>query len=281
MYKGFKIEKNTIGKILEKKEDYKNKYENVAQKIKLKIKRNLENYLLPDKKINVEKLRDDWFPTEQYDIFISHSHKDIEDIEALAGYLIYVKKLRVFVDSFIWGYFKELQKELDNKYNSQGNGSYNYDGSNWCCNNVSIILNSALQEVIDKSEVIFFYNTPNSITHNYYDQDRTESPWIFSEIETTRIIEKRCPKRLQPALESYNNSFKKEEDNVGFSYPIEKSHLINLSIDIFNEWIKENTDKNLISISFLDKESLRRKREEELDRLYSIVENDKKRKYNS
>lgn len=268
MYKGFKIEKNTIEKIFEKKEFYKDQYESKTQEIKSNIKKNLENYLLPNKKINVESLRDDWFPTEQYDIFISHSHKDIEDVKALAGYLTYVKKLRVFVDSFIWGYFQDLQKKLDDKYNLQENGSYNYSGSNWCCNNVSIILNSALQEVIDKSEVIFFYNTPNSITHNYNDQDRTESPWIFSEIETTRIIEKHCPKRLKPALESYNNL--KKDDSAEFSYSIKKYHLINLSKDSFNKWVAENVNNNSTQ-----------KREEELDKLYSIIKNDEKRKSSS
>ena len=86
MYKGFKIEKNTIEKIFEKKEFYKDQYESKTQEIKSNIKKNLENYLLPNKKINVESLRDDWFPTEQYDIFISHSHKDIEDVKVLAGF---------------------------------------------------------------------------------------------------------------------------------------------------------------------------------------------------
>lgn len=66
--------------------------------------------------------------------------------------------------------FEDLQKKLDDKYNLNSLGYYDYRGSNWCCNNVSIILNSALQEVIDKSEAIFFYNTSNSITHNYKDQ---------------------------------------------------------------------------------------------------------------
>ena len=58
--------------------------------------------------------------------FISHSHSDIKEIEALAGYLISVKGLKVFVDSFIWEYFEDLQKKLDDKYNLKPLGYYDY-----------------------------------------------------------------------------------------------------------------------------------------------------------
>lgn len=210
--------------------------------------------------------------------FISHSHSDIKEIEALAGYLISVKGLKVFVDSFIWEYFEDLQKKLDDKYNLNSLGYYDYRGSNWCCNNVSIILNSALQEVIDKSEAIFFYNTSNSITHNYKDQNRTGSPWIFSEIETTRIIRKKLPIRLKPIMES-QIGFEKRNDvkaEAEFSYWIKSTHLANLDKVTFDKWIGEDINNGFKMLTGLDDESLEIKRGNELDKLYSLTKDEKK-----
>ncbi|MGL6065258.1 MAG: hypothetical protein ACRC0S_09300 [Fusobacteriaceae bacterium] len=264
MYRGFKITKETISGILQKP-SYKNLYEREAKKIKMTIKKNLDKYFILDDKIDVEKLREDWFPTAEYDVFISHSHKDIEEIKALAGYLISEKNLRVFVDSFIWEYFEELQLKLDNKYNKQNNGTYNYSGSNWCSNNVIIILNSALQEVINNSEAIFFYNTPSSVPHSYEGQDRTESPWIFSEIETTRIIRRKPPKRPSPSLESVGM----ENMSATFSFWLDCNHLTTLDKVAFDKWIKPSFPPGIM-IELL-KVISSNKGENELDILYSIM----------
>lgn len=267
MYRGFQIDNKTIKKILDNKNFFIKKYEPNEEKIKEIIKKNLNNYLTPNNKIDVEKLREDWFPTDQYDVFISHSHKDIDDVKALAGYLTVEKKMKVFVDSFIWGYFEKLQRDLDNEYNLQNNNSYNYQGSNWCCNNVSIILNSALQEVIDKSEAVIFYNTPNSITHNYKDKDRTESPWIFSEIETTRIIRKKSPQRMTAGTESTDFSKINNQKSAEFSYWLNKNHLSIINENQFNSWMNHSSK----FINFIDLPETNGAKDE-LDRLYAIVD---------
>ena len=68
LYRGFKITKETILKILEENISYKGKYEYEANKIKTVIKDKLDEYSLPNNKIDVAELRNDWFPTDQYDI---------------------------------------------------------------------------------------------------------------------------------------------------------------------------------------------------------------------
>lgn len=278
MYRGFKITKETIEKILENKSSYKATYKKEAEIIKKEIKNNLEKYLTANNDIDVESLRKEWFPTKEYDIFLSHSHGDIDEIEVLAGYLIEEKGLRVFVDSFIWGYYDDLLKQLNNTYNQiQKNDlfsvTYNHSGANWCCSNVTIILNSALQEVIDNSEAIFFYNTPNSITHNYNNRDRTKSPWIFSEIETTRIIRKKIPQRIKDLCESERTEFSKDYkmNSISFVYWLEHNHLTNIDKDKFNKWIEYGSQNNrqyLYSNSFIDNKI---KPGAQLDRLYEIV----------
>ena len=283
MYRGFKITKETIEKILEDKEYYRRGYKREAEEIKKEIKNKLEKYLTSNSKIDVEKLREEWFPTEKYDIFLSHSHVDIEDIEALAGYLVQEKGLKVFVDSFIWGHYDILLGQLNNRYNQTWESdtfdiTYNHQGANWCCTNVTIILNSALQEVIDKSEALFFYNTPNSITHDYKNKDRTESPWIFSEIETSRIIRKNMPQRMEVICESagrkYSDAYNMKK--AKFSYWLDHNHLMEIEREKFDKWINiQNSVSSLENLYIGGVVDRRRKAETQLDKLYSIVGDEK------
>lgn len=52
------------------------------------------------------------------------------------------------------------------------------------------MLNIALQNMIDNTEVVFLINTSNSID-KYDGQASTFSPWIYSEIITTTLIRKK------------------------------------------------------------------------------------------
>lgn len=69
----------------------------------------------------ISQINEKWFPIpnqdkEQYDIFLSHSHKDDDEIYFIVGFFKFFLGLRCFVDSWEWGYIKDLQKEIDNKY---------------------------------------------------------------------------------------------------------------------------------------------------------------------
>lgn len=252
MYRGFKITKETLEKALSSKDYYRNLYLEGFSNKQI-VRRKLRDFIITDGRIDVSELRSEWFPTEKHDVFLSHSHGDLSDMEALAGYLIEKKGLKVFIDSHIWGYFEELQRELDNKYNKEGN-VYNYNGSNWCCNNVTTILNAALQETIDKSEAIFFYNTSNSLTHNYHSSDRTGSPWIFNEIETTRIIRQRKPKRKEILIEK-SVGMEQVRNNAEFSYEVNHQHLKEMRFDSLSRWFSYYSSKG----------------ETSLDELYNII----------
>lgn len=53
-----------------------------------------------------------------------------------------------------------------------------------------MMLNIALQNMIDNTEVVFLINTSNSID-KYDGPASTFSPWIYSEIITTTLIRKK------------------------------------------------------------------------------------------
>lgn len=258
MYKGYKLSRSIIEDILENTTKYRSYYSKSTEVLKEKIKENFYDLLLSENQIDVELLQKEWFPVGEYDVFLSHSHKDIDDIEALAGYLTKEMGLIVFVDSFIWRYCDELLQKLNNEYNYIDSNTYKHLGANWCCTNVTLILNSALQEVINKSEVLFFYNSPNSITHEYKGVERSDSPWIYSEILISKVIEKKFPKRTELIKEG-RIEFANESMGLSFSYPAITDHLEVLTKKQFDLWKRINNSTQA-----------RVKLKHPLDRLYLI-----------
>lgn len=80
------------------------------------------------------------------------------------------------------------------------------------------MLSVALSRMIDRCECIIFINTPHSISsREYIEGDITDSPWIYSEIAMTRLIEKRSPEvhrraKTAAATESYDAELKVRYD---------------------------------------------------------------------
>jgi hypothetical protein len=107
--------------------------------------------------------------------------------------------------------------------------------------------------MIDNSECVFFLNTPNSVTPNSI-INKTFSPWIFSEIATTQIIEKKIPKRR---IRKNNKvvAMKTLNEDLKIEYDMELSHLTNLDDDLFGKWLSksstspENALDNLYSLT--------------------------------
>ena len=52
-------------------------------------------------------------PSKRYDIFISHSHKDLELAKGFANYLYLFFNVTCFIDPLYWGNIDELQNELN------------------------------------------------------------------------------------------------------------------------------------------------------------------------
>lgn len=59
----------------------------------------LSDYISEDGVINGTDLKEHWFSISKKDIFISHSHKDINKVKAFAGWLYDCSGLEAFIDS--------------------------------------------------------------------------------------------------------------------------------------------------------------------------------------
>lgn len=259
MYRGFNINLN-----LENEEHFQH-WKHIGQKQYSENKQvaefSLTNFINSDNSLDGTAIQTSWFPQIEAEIFISHSHKNLETAIALAGWIYDNFKLTSFIDSCIWGFSDNLQKTIDNKHcYIPDRNVYSYELRNHSTSHVHMMLSTALAMMIDKAECLFFLNTPNSIKA-YGTEDRTLSPWIYSEIATSQLIEKKEP--LRSITETFSNFDGGDEIKKGMdmTHTLDLSHLTKLSASDFNNW-----------------QSSKRNREHPLDTLYRLHPPQKKNK---
>ena len=188
--------------------------------------------------LDADKIQSDWFPNIKADVFLSHSHADENIAIAFAGWLNENFGLRSFIDSCLWGYCDELLEKIDKKYCENDDGeTFDYKSRNASTSIVHMILMNALTKMIDKTECLMFLNTPNSIVLKDDISQKTYSPWIFSEIETSRYLRKIVPDRLKTKIKDSTKYFSTlNESQIKAAFPANTSHLIKLNCNDLNEW---------------------------------------------
>lgn len=249
MYRGFnlKLDKSIF-------EDY-HEYEYYIDRGRKEINRTIQTFknciLGEDSILDGNKIMEKWFPKEigKDDIFLSHSHNDLDLALAIAGKLEEKHNLKVFIDSVVWGNCNDLLRQIDDKYCIHRNRiSYDYDKRNYSTSHVHMMLMNSLNLMIDECEALFFLNTPNSISlkDDIGGQSKTISPWIFSEITTSRIIRKKIPERIQKKKKEEKGELKylsESNKNFRIKYDAKLDHLSNLDNEIFKNWLIQKFDK--------------------------------------
>lgn len=237
MYRGFNL-------IVEEEIDFNLSYHRKGAEIykilKKSVEPKLKEYTLPEGTIDGKKIMQDWFPEVKAHIFLSHSHKDFKNAMYIAGALYTEFKILTFIDSAVWGYSNQLLKIIDDKYCvSTGGETYDYNSRNYSTSHVHLMLSSALNKMIDNCEAVFFLNSNNSVTTKSI-TEKTNSPWIFSEINTSKIIRKRTPNRLRELTKTFSSTISLNESQrsqLRIEYELELSHFTDLSYYGFNNWL--------------------------------------------
>jgi len=231
MFAGFKLE-------LDK--DYSDYYELGLRKFntqKTKIQNNLDKYINKDNFLNGSEIQKDWFPQIDADVFISHSHNDQKKAIGLAGWLYDKFELKVFIDSCIWGYCDNLLKMIDDEFCLQSDGwLYDYSKRNYSTSHVHNMLSIALTKMIDRTECLFFLNTPNSI-HVSDIVSQTKSPWIYAEIAMTEMIRQKPLSEYRGMIkkaDGYRNIYENKEINI--LYDVSLDHLHTISNSELQQW---------------------------------------------
>lgn len=254
MYRGFNLKPClTLAEI----EKYHSKGKEIFESHKKQVKAVFDKFKLKDGSLDGSAIQATWFPQIEADVFISHSHKNEKEVIALAGFLMEKFKIKAFIDSCIWESAYDLQQDLDNIYSwidPLKKGSYSYSEVSNSSSHVHMMLSSALALMIDRTECIFFYNTPDSI-ETYDKIKRTSSPWIYSEITITQIVRRKIPARRKTQEIRLFAKGGLINESLKMKYRLETGHLANLTPSNFNAWKSETTNTP----------------NEALDKLYNLI----------
>lgn len=219
----------------------------IYQEHERQAKKSLKEFLYDNEHIDGTAMKSNWFQIEKVDIFISHSHQDINKVKAFAGWLYDEFNLIAFIDSCAWGYCDELLKQIDDEYCKKKDGkTYDYDRRNYTTSHVHMMLSTALAEMIDNTECIMFYNTPNSIsladdveTIKNAKKKVTLSPWIYHELALTSLVRKSETERTIPLLEkSLSHKIYSEKNNINIEHDVDKylGEMLPLTADELKLW---------------------------------------------
>lgn len=176
--------------------------------------------------IDGEKLKTEYFPTKlkkKYNVFISHSHGDIDEIERFASSLEKLYGVKCFVDSMVWKNIATLQKKIDNKYSRTEDGKLDYQLIQQSTAHIHSLLSIALFEMIDQCECCIFVQSSKSLALDLKDT-ATLSPWIYEEIFYMNHTRKILPRRI-PERKLFSNL---NENRITDAY-IKMSHVVDLS----------------------------------------------------
>lgn len=194
-----------------------------AQFPKRAIHENLKKYCTMNGNFDASAIQEDLFPQLDFDVFISHSHDDEILAKVFAWYLQKNFNLKVFVDSAVWGYFDIFLKEM--RCNT---------GLSNAVSHAHMMLTMALMTMIDRTECLFFLNTPKSINLDEKFNTGTYSPWLYTEIGISRMIEKKLSDRYKNrSVEDYQKKF---PEDAKFLYKLNLAHLTPLDYKRLNSW---------------------------------------------
>ena len=239
MYSKFKINNSSLANFGFSLSD-KTKGSAITSKYK-KVVNDILNEKFKDYKfINGSEIQEEWFPQVKCDIFLSHSHKDIDKAKTFAGWVKNKFNLDVFIDYNIWGNINDLLKKIDNAYcYDKTKKTYSYEKRNLTTSHAHMMLINALSDMINRTECLVFFESPNSINLKKLTHEATtESPWIYNELFLSKIIKiehKRKSTNLIKAEESIK-IFSHLNEDFNPTYITDTSHLISLSNKDLKNW---------------------------------------------
>ena len=191
----------------------------------------LADYIVDSVVIDAKKVIDLLFPEVDADVFISHSHKDVNLAAQLALDISDKKGMGVLVDYCVWGSSAQLLKIINDRFcKVRGSTYYDYEKVMRTSEHVNVILTSALQRMIDAASNFIFLDSECSLIQGgvWKDEVRTDSAWIHMELKFSELLTERRPV-AKAALES--------RDSALFAHPAPTQHLEKVSTARFYNWL--------------------------------------------
>ena len=233
MFAGFNV-------AIEDKEEFYDYYDSgleIYYKDKIVLVNDLEKYINPDGSLNGKEIENEWFPDIEAQVFLSHSHDDLDFVVSFAGWLYEKFKIKAFIDSCVWENSDSLLRKIDNKYcvsSRNDNGdikTYSYKSRNKSTSNVHMILYTALMKMIDRTECLMFMNTPSSLKWSdmVSGKSTTLSPWIYGELLASKLVRNRSREAHRKLYsKTLLEHADKNQKNLNIEYTIDVKHLIDI-----------------------------------------------------
>ena len=235
MYKSYKVNLDEIRNTISTYKLYGKKQ---SSEMVEAMKPGLTQYLNAKGVLDGQKIMDDWFKQVDADIFISHSHRDDDDIHALTGWLKSNFGLTAFVDADVWGYSNDLIKEMYKSCYPNTKGNYDSGPYNEITAHVHNMLVSALAKMIYKCECLFFVDSDQSISARDAAM-KTRSPWIYNELLLSSMIKPRTPQRKAVRIQDSRILLEQRDMSATefqIDYPAQLKHMKQLSLPSLNNW---------------------------------------------
>ncbi|GAA7399535.1 toll/interleukin-1 receptor domain-containing protein [Helicobacter pylori] len=126
-------------------------------------------------------------------VFLSHSHADINKALEVKNYLESQTKRKVFIDSLFWDYKDDVLNKLAR-----------YDDISKIEDAFTLILRESLQDMIEKCPYFVFLQSKNSVSNQGLSRNQdllkiTYSAWIYEELKIAHSISESRP---IPTMES-------------------------------------------------------------------------------
>jgi hypothetical protein len=235
LYRVFNV--NLDGISFDDEADVKREGEGVLQSNTSIVRKKLNQLIDSDGAFNAKLAEEDWFPSAEAHIFISHSHKDKLKALCVAGWLKQTFGISAFIDSSVWGYGDDLLRQIDDKYClNAGGATYSYSLRNKSTSHIHAIISIALAKMINSTECVFFLNTPNSIDPSSIIQ-ATQSPWLYHEISMAGMLPE-ISHRVRPVLEKYDRTVVADSADFVTRFPVNLGKFSELTVHDLIQWQK-------------------------------------------
>ena len=224
------------------------------------IRDSLETFVTPTGEIDASKMMQEWFSDISADVFISHSRADTGLALQMSGWLFEVFGLTSFVDSCVWGYGNDLLRQIDDACCYQNiSKTYSYEKRNITTSHLHLMLGTALTQMIDRCECLFFLNTKNSlksvsVEHMTTSDEEclTQSPWLFHELAMMQLIRRKEIDKHRLGRVKQANLAENITVLPPFNYPVNLTDVQVLQADELNLWEENWNDHEITDHYALD-----------------------------
>ncbi|GDX96878.1 hypothetical protein LBMAG47_25430 [Planctomycetia bacterium] len=204
----------------------------------------LSIHLGPESRVSGTLMQQEWFPTIDAHIFLSHSHKNVDDVKMLAAWLKREFNIIAFIDSAAWGHAKDLLAAIDRHHcYDKTNNVYDYHARNGTTSHVHAMLTAALTTMIDRTECLFFINTPESLSAesaaHFGKGSGTHSPWIYLELSIASTVRQMAKEKHREMAKTASASDRRtiaERFNPAYDVTPHVARLTQLPPDLLSAW---------------------------------------------